>query len=149
MQLKKYLKIWNLILLSSVLSACSSLETVVVKTQYVEKEIPIQSRPKGVNLYDVKLYAVTKENLEEFLIKYEDVHGEVVFFAISVPDYENLSLNVRELKRYIDQQKALIVYYEDSIRNKEELPETTSEVVQEGPITSFKNTLGIGKNVSQ
>ena len=44
--------------------------------------------------------------------------GDFVFFAISVPDYENLSLNMSELKRYIDQQKTIIVYYEKSINNE-------------------------------
>ncbi len=39
----------------------------------------------------------------------------MVYFALSVPDYENLSLNMGELKRYIEQQKTIIVYYEQSI----------------------------------
>jgi len=34
---------------------------------------------------------------------------------LSVPDYENLSLNIGELKRYIEQQKTIIIYYEQSI----------------------------------
>jgi hypothetical protein len=36
-----------------------------------------------------------------------------------VPDYENLSLNMAEIKRYIEQQTILIGYYEDSIKPKE------------------------------
>ena len=32
-----------------------------------------------------------------------------------IPDYENMSLNLAELKRYIDQQKTIIIYYEQSI----------------------------------
>jgi hypothetical protein len=39
--------------------------------------------------------------------------------AISVRDYERLSLNVDELRRYILQQKEIIVYYEDSVRGEE------------------------------
>jgi hypothetical protein len=149
MQLNKFSKALSLILLCSFIVACSSLETVVVKTEYVEKEIPIQMRPRGLNLYDVKFYTVTNENLEQFLIEYEKLHGEIVFIAFSVTDYENISLNLAELKRYIDQQKSIIVYYEESIKNKEELPETKSEVVQSGIVTSFKNTLGLEKNVDQ
>jgi hypothetical protein len=37
-----------------------------------------------------------------------------------------------DLKRYIGQQKSLIVYYEDSIRRQSDLPEDTEEVVNEG-----------------
>jgi len=32
-----------------------------------------------------------------------------------VKDYENLSLNFAELRRYIEQQKQIIVYYEKAI----------------------------------
>lgn len=68
--------------------------------------------------------------MEEFLEKFEEESGGVpVFFAISVPDYENMSLNVAELRRYINQQKSLIIYYEDSINQMiEETPENTEEI---------------------
>jgi hypothetical protein len=41
---------------------------------------------------------------------------------MTIKGYENLSLNVAELRRYINQQKSLIVYYEDSVKPKEETP---------------------------
>ena len=115
-------------------SGCASVEPqVVLKTDYVVKDIPIQARPKPLNLHRVKFYAVTPENMEEFLAKFEEEAGVNVFFAMSVPDYENMSLNVAELRRYINQQKALIVYYEESIETMiRETPEDTEEVIQEG-----------------
>lgn len=86
-----------------------------------------------MNLHRVKFYAVTPENMEEFLIRFEEESGTTVFFAMSVPDYENMSMNVAELRRYINQQKALIVYYEESIETMiKETPEDTEEIVQEG-----------------
>lgn len=86
-----------------------------------------------MNLHRVKFYAVTPENMEEFLERFEEESGTTVFFAMSVPDYENMSMNVAELRRYINQQKALIVYYEESIETMiKETPEDTEEVVQEG-----------------
>jgi len=132
----------RLILVSSLLlltSACASVEPqVVLKTDYVVKDIPIQPQPKPLNLHRVKFYAVTPENLEEFLDTFEKESGVTVFFALSVPDYENMSLNVAELRRYIDQQRNLIVYYEDSIQTMiKETPEDTEEVVQEGTINKL------------
>lgn len=123
-----------LLALTSLNSGCASVEpTVVVKTDYVVKDIPIQPRPKAMNLHRVKFYAVTPENMEEFLVRFEEESGTTVFFAMSVPDYENMSMNVAELRRYINQQKALIVYYEESIETMiKETPEDTEEVVQEG-----------------
>jgi len=43
-----------------------------------------------------------------------------VFFALSVPDYENLSLNMAEILRFIEQQTSLLIYYEDSIKPKDD-----------------------------
>jgi len=91
-----------------------------------------------MNLHRVKFYAVTPENMDEFLVRFEEESGTTVFFALSVPDYENMSLNVAELRRYINQQKALIVYYEESIETMiRETPEDTEEVVQEGTDSLF------------
>ncbi len=132
----------KLILVSSLLlltSGCASVEPqVVLKTDYVVKDIPIQPRPKPLNLHRVKWYAVTPENMEEFLERFEEESGINVFFAVSVPDYENMSLNVAELRRYINQQKALIVYYEESIETMiKETPKDTEEVVQEGTLNKL------------
>jgi len=101
------------------LSSCSLLpKEVQVQTKFVERNIPIMGHPQGVNLYPVQFYAVTADNYDEFKEKFEKDYGDFVFFAISVPDYENLSLNMGELKRYIEQQKTIIVYYEKSINNE-------------------------------
>ena len=132
----------KLILVSSLLlltSGCASVEPqVVLKTDYVVKDIPIQPRPKPLNLHRVKWYAVTPENMEEFLQRFEEESGINVFFAVSVPDYENMSLNVAELRRYINQQKALIIYYEESIETMiKETPQDTEEVVQEGTLNKL------------
>ena len=133
-----------LILIASSLAACSSVEPrIVVKTDYVEKEIPVQPRPKGVTVYPTYFYTVNEENLEEFLERFEKENGDIVFFAISVPHYENLSLTMADLKRYIGQQKSLILYYEESIA-KQQLPEDKEEVVQEGTLTKWKDALTPG-----
>ena len=66
-------------------------------------------------MYPIQFYAVTEENFEEFKEKFEKENSDLVYFALSVPDYENLSLNIGELKRYIEQQKTIIIYYEQSI----------------------------------
>lgn len=132
----------KLILASSLLlltSGCASVEPqVVLKTDYVVKDIPVQPHPKPLNLHRVKWYAVTPENMEEFLARFEEEAGINVFFAVSVPDYENMSLNIAELRRYMNQQKALIVYYEESIETMiKETPEDTEEVVQEGTLNKL------------
>jgi len=43
--------------------------------------------------------------------------------AFSVKDYENLALNISELRRYIGQQKEIIIYYEEAVS-----PEASDDV---------------------
>ena len=77
--------------------------------------------PKPVNLNDVKIYVVSpSENFEEFMSEFEKKNGTDSYIAISVKDYENLSKNFAELRRYIKQQKEIIVYYEDAVTNEPE-----------------------------
>lgn len=117
MQRHKFLVISSLLLLSS----CSLLNPaeVVVQTEYVPQNIPIQPRPVGIDTYPIKFFAVTEETFEEFKATFVDEYTDLVFFALSVPDYENLSLNMAEIRRFIEQQTTLIVYYEDSISPEE------------------------------
>ena len=116
MQHKRFLRISSLVLLLALTSGCSLIPPQVeVQTKFVEKQIPIQGHPKGVTMYPLQFYAVTEENFEEFKEKFQKENADLVYFAMSVPDYENLSLNIGELKRYIEQQKTIIIYYEQSI----------------------------------
>jgi len=121
MQLNKFLKTLSISLAIISLAGCSLIpETVRTETQYIEKEIPIQERPRSLELNDVQFYAVSEKNIDEFLKNFEDKYGNIVFFAVTVPDYESLSLNVAELKRYIEQQQALILYYETNIMSDDD-----------------------------
>ena len=51
---------------------------------------------------------------------YQREEAKTIHIAISVKDYENLSKNFAELRRYIEQQKEIIVYYEDAVTNEPE-----------------------------
>lgn len=116
MQLNKYLKILSLFLAIISLAGCSLFsKNIKTETVYLKRDIPIQERPKPINLADMKFYAVSEKNIDEFLKSFEDKYGNIVFLAITVPDYETLSLNIAEVRRYIEQQKALILYYEKNI----------------------------------
>ena len=104
----------SLLLLSSCTKAPEP--TIITVPEIIEKDIPIVERPKGLSLTSPYFHVVTSENLEEFIEKFKKSNGsELVFYAISVRDYENLSLNLAELRRYIEQQQAIIFYYETSI----------------------------------
>ena len=118
---KKFLIFWSLLLLVS-LSSCSwkPEKQVVVQTKLVKPVIEIKERPKGVKMLPVKFYVVTEKNYEEFKKKFKKENGEFVFYAMSVPSYENLALDMAELRRYIEQQKEIIIYYEKAVKDDKE-----------------------------
>ena len=93
---------------------------IVTVTNTVKTTVPIVARPKGAQLNDVKIYVVNADNYDEFVEKFTAKNGELVYIAISVKDYENLSLNFAELRRYIEQQKQIIVYYEEAVKPVED-----------------------------
>ena len=122
MALKNYLKVSSLLLLSLALSSCSSwpqLKQIEVKTVEIERNVPIQNRPRQLDLSSIKWYVVTEENFEEFKKRITAENGGFLFYAISIRDYETLTLNMADIKRYIEQQKNIIVYYEDAVKPRE------------------------------
>jgi len=74
------------------------------------------ARPKPVQLTDVKVYVVNQENLNDFIEEFKQMHGELAYVALSMRDYENLALNIAEMRRYLNQQTQIIVYYEDAVK---------------------------------
>lgn len=120
----KYLKSWKLSLLClPFLSNCSIFSSepppepkVIVETKLIQIDIPLQSRPKPLTMNRLTWYVVTEDTVDSF---FEDLqkeqNGVIVFFAITPKDYENLAINVSDIRRYIIQQKEIIEYYEESI----------------------------------
>ena len=106
------------------LSSCSSIRPepkIITVTEIVERQIPTVPSPKTVQLNDISIYVVSpEENFEEFKKEFEAKNGADSYIAISVKDYENLSKNIAELRRYIEQQKQIILYYESAITNQGE-----------------------------
>ena len=111
-------------LLLLTMTGCSFLskpeEVVVTRTVVESYDIPLKAAPRPISMTDVRWYTVTTDNIDEFEANFENSNGDLVFFAISVPHYENLSLNLADIRRFIEQQKAIIVYYEDQIRESQE-----------------------------
>lgn len=67
---------------------------------------------------------VSDKNIDEFLERIrKETGGNVVFFAMSVPDYELMSYNMQEIKRYILEMKEIVIYYRKMTEIEEEVSE--------------------------
>ena len=124
MVLKDYLKVSSLLLLCLLISSCSTWDKITkveVQTVEVERNVPLQNRPRQLDLANIHWYVVTEENFVEFKKKFQKENGDpLVAYVISVKDYETLAIDMAEIKRYIDQQKQIIIYYEKALSPKEE-----------------------------
>jgi len=85
---------------------------IITVTKPVRIEIVQPELPKEIDLKEPTWYVVSEKNLEEFLdrIKKES-GGSIVFFSMSVGDYELMSYNMQELRRYIREMKEVVIYY--------------------------------------
>ena len=111
------------------LVGCSStpVKEVVIKTKPIEIEIAQPERPREVKLERPEWFVVNSSNLQEFLERVREIQSdEPVFFAFTPQDYEKMSYNLQEIRRYVLQQNEIIVYYE-----KMTAPKTTEEKSEE------------------
>ena len=67
--------------------------------------------PREIDLKQPQWIAITPENKDEQLARIEQQEGELVFLAMTIPDYEVMAYNMQEIKRYITELKDVVVYY--------------------------------------
>jgi hypothetical protein len=115
-------------------SQCSLFPTkkIEVSAKPIERQIAQPILPREIDLKEPWWYVVSSENLDEFLARVEKEQGQVVFFAMSVPDYELMAYNMQELKRYIKELKEVVVYYRKVTTNSN----VTTEVINGAAIVA-------------
>jgi hypothetical protein len=67
-----------------------------------------------------------------FLSDFQEQYGEVALVVLSMQDYQNLALNVAEMRRFINQQTQIIVYYEDALTPEPNKDDKTVSETQVG-----------------
>ena len=93
--------------------SCSLLPTkqIEVTAKPMDRTIVQPVMPREIDLKEVRWLTITPENYEEQFALIEDQEGELVFLAMTVPDYETMAYNMQEIKRYITELKDVVVYY--------------------------------------
>jgi hypothetical protein len=104
----------------SLISACNrtpEVEPVIpveVRTVEVRGPAPIVPPVDQLRLRSVQWIVLTPDNVEE---KFEQIrNGELVFFALTPQGYENLALNISDIRTMIQQQERIIAIYRESFR---------------------------------
>jgi hypothetical protein len=94
-------------------SSCSPLSTraIEVSSKPLERQIVQPVMPREISLTNPQWIIVTPDNWEAQLERIKEQEGELVFLAMTVPDYEVMAMNMKELQRYITELKDVVVYY--------------------------------------
>lgn len=122
------MRILSLLLLLFV-TGCSTLQPAplvapepIIKTvtEFKTLEIYQPPLPESIKLEDVEFFVITEKNFEEQVARLEQMQGGTyVLFGLTPQDYENMAYNLQELRRYVRQQKEIILYYRQATQGDE------------------------------
>lgn len=107
---------------SLLLSSCSwkPEKEIVTVEKVIVPTIAVAQKPKGIDMLNVKVTVITEKNLPEVIKKVKAGMGEFVMYGLDPQSFKNLALNFEQIKRYIEQQNEIILYYEKAVKPKEE-----------------------------
>ena len=107
------------------LSSCSSKpekEIVTVET-IVKPTIAIAQRPRPVEFDELKVKVITEANVQEVIQEMKTNQGQFLVYALDPVTFRNLAIGIEEIKRYIEQQNDIIIYYEKAVTDEPETQE--------------------------
>ena len=110
-----------------VMSACSrtpekeiiTIPTVVDNVKLDAPTIQIVKRPNPITMKNSDIVVVTENNLQEVIERIKNTQGEFVLYAMTASSFEALALNFEQIKRFIEEQNQIILYYEKSVTPKQ------------------------------
>lgn len=108
--------IQSILIVSTLLlvTACSSRpDQVVVDTKPIERSPLVLPQADQFSSRDVKWIVVTPDNVQEVFDKLEADGKPIVIFALTEEGWENLTLNMADLLKLVQQQKAINIAYEE------------------------------------
>lgn len=122
------MKVKNLILISCLflIANCSmmpSAKPIEVKT--IAEPVPLYHPPLPleVGLVDIDWEILTPDLMIEYLQDYENGSAPAIaYYSLTSKEYENLSMNMAEIKRYLRDTLSIVKYYReyDKEDNEEE-----------------------------
>lgn len=93
---------------------------IITVTEKVPLRIYQPPLPQEIDLLNVNFFVITEENYEEKKKEVEKIlDGNFVVFALTPDGYEKMAENFQEVRRYVRQQKELIIYYREATTESE------------------------------
>ena len=97
-----------------------TVPTVVDSPQIEAPAIRIVPRPDPVELKNADLVVVTESNIDEVIQRVKTEQGDFVLYSMTAQSFESLALNFEQIKKFIEEQNAIILYYEEAVTPKDD-----------------------------
>ncbi len=113
------MKVKSIILISClfVIANCSMMPTAKpVEVVTIAEPVPLYHPPLPleVGLVDIDWEILTPELMKEYLENYENGSAPAIaYYSLTSKEYENLSMNMAEIKRYLRDTLSIVKYYRD------------------------------------
>lgn len=128
----------HIMMLSLLVTGCSWIKSdpePVKPVEVIKEQVPLAiyqpPAPAPIKLNDVAWVVITKENLQQKIAEIEQITGNgFVIMAITPRDYENLAINIQELKRYVREQRAIILYYREATKSTEDWTDLNNKKIE-------------------
>jgi len=124
------------ILLAVLVTGCSSALRVVEKPVMVERQRLIVPEIQPVEQIPLEWIVITRYNFEAKVREAEERGSQIVLFALTPDGYQNLSINVAEMRRFVVQQRSTLAAYREYYENPPEPPKQ-SEIKKDKPFWKF------------
>ena len=69
---------------------------------------------------DANIVVVTEANLQQVIDEIKQTQGEFVLYAMNADSFQALALNFEQIKRFIEEQNQVILYYEKAVQKEDE-----------------------------
>ena len=115
------------LLILLLVSSCSNFRAekeVVTVEKIIKPTIALATKPNPVIMKNSDVIVITEDNLDEVIQKVKALQGgQFVVYGLDLKSFENLAINMEQIKRYIEQQNEVILYYEKAVRKEPKIVE--------------------------
>ena len=108
-------------------SSCSNFRAekeIVTVVKIIKPTIALATKPNPVIMKNSDVIVITEDNLDEVIERVKAIQGgQFVVYGLDLKSFENLAINMEQIKRYIEQQNEVILYYEKAVREEPKIIE--------------------------
>lgn len=97
----------------------------------IDKPSLVLPNADEVRMRDVEWIVITPENAEEVFEELRNQGNSVVLFGLTSDGYENLSLNLSDIRAFLQQQQSIIGAYEVYYKTTDEAIDNANKEIEE------------------